>query len=99
MSVTGIRCAVGLVAVAIAGRVLAAQASSPKIDPGWLRADSAARSATLTLVAGLTSTNGGMNFDGFGSGHLTVNVPTQWTVIVRFQNADQMLPHSVEVIP
>jgi hypothetical protein len=99
MSVTAIRCVVGFVAVAIVGRGLAAQASQPKVDPGWLRADSAAHSATLTLVAGLTSANGGMNFDGFGSGHLTVNVPTHWTVVLQFKNADQNLPHSAEVVP
>ncbi len=78
---------------------LAAQAAPPAVDPGWLRADTVARTAALTLVAGLTPANGGMNFNGFGTGRLTVTVPVGWAVTLHYKNQDQILPHSVEVIP
>jgi sulfocyanin len=83
--------------IGLAVAPLAAQ-SLPKIDPTWLKADSAASKVEVTLVAGLTSANGGMNFNGASAGALTLTVPAKWTVIVHFTNNDQVLPHSVMVI-
>lgn len=76
---------------------LAAQ-SPPKIDPTWLKVDSAASKAEVSLVAALTSVNGGMNFNGAGAGALSLTVPVKWTVVLHFRNNDQALPHSVMVI-
>jgi sulfocyanin len=73
--------------------------SAPKIDPTWLKVDSAAAKVEVTLVAGLTGTNGGMNFNGASAGSLTLIVPAKWTVVLHFKNNDQVLPHSVMVIP
>ena len=89
----------GALLLALGSAPLAAQAATPAVDPGWLRADTAARTTALTLVAGLTPANGGMNFNGFGGGKLTVTVPVGWTVTLHYKNQDQILPHSVEVIP
>lgn len=72
--------------------------STPKIDPTWLKSDSVARKAEFTLVAALTSANGGMNFNGAGSGALTLTVPAHWAVVLHFRNNDQVLPHSAMVI-
>lgn len=72
--------------------------SPPKIDPTWLKVDSATTKAEFSLVAGLTSTNGGMNFNGVGAGALTLTVPVKWTVVLHFRNGDQVLPHSAMVI-
>ena len=72
---------------------------SLKIDPTWLKADSAASRVEVTLTAGLTGANGGMNFNGASAGGLTLTVPAKWTVIIHFTNNDQVLPHSVMVIP
>ncbi len=77
---------------------LAAQ-SLPKIDPTWLKADSAAAKVEVTLVAGFSGANGGMNFNGGSAGALTLTVPSKWTVVLHFTNNDQVLPHSVMVIP
>ena len=77
---------------------LAAQ-TAVHIDPTWLKSDSAAAKVEVTLVAGLTGTNGGMNFDGASAGGLTLTVPAKWTVVLHFTNNDQVLPHSVMVIP
>src|SRR5215470_17887012 len=66
---------------------------SPGIDPNWLKADSAAAKVEVTIVAGLTSANGGMNFNGASAGALTLTVPLKWTVVLHFTNNDQVLPH------
>ena len=69
-----------------------------KIDPCWLTADTATRTARLKLTAGLTPFNGALNFNGYRDGGLTLVVPEGWTVVVDFYNHDGMLPHSAEVI-
>src|SRR6266568_7548062 len=69
-----------------------------KIEPTWLRADAASKTADFKLVAGLTEANGGMNFNGFGRGGLVLTVPRGWNVVFHFRNEDPNLPHSVEVI-
>jgi hypothetical protein len=69
-----------------------------KVDPTWLKADTSGRKVEFTLVAGLTPANGGMNFNGAGSGGLTLTVPAHSTVILHFRNNDQILPHSAMVI-
>ena len=73
--------------------------SPPKLDPAWVKSDSAASRVEVTLTAGLTGTNGGMNFNGASAGGLTLTVPVKWTVVLHFVNNDQVLPHSVMVIP
>src|SRR5207248_4440634 len=74
-------------------------AKGGKIDPAWLHADAASKTADFKLVAGLTDANGGMNFNGFSQGGLVLTVPQGWTVVLHFKNEDPNLPHSVEVIP
>ena len=82
-----------------AARTDAQTANAVRIDPTWLRADAASKTAELQLVGGLTDLNGGMNFDGFSRGALVVTVPQGWNVVLHFKNQDPNLPHSVEVIP
>ena len=90
--------AVGALAVA-----LEAVAQSPpnvqKIDPAWLRADTATKTAEFDLTAGLTGYRGALNFNGYADGQLTLTVPLGWTVVMHFKNNDGVLPHSAEVIP
>src|SRR5213594_4102761 len=73
-------------------------APAPTVDPSWLQVDTATRTATFQLVAGLTGLNGALNFNGFRDGGLTLTVPLGWTVVLHFRNHDGMLPHSAEVI-
>ena len=82
-----------------AARSEAQTANGAKLDPTWLRADAASKTAELKLVGGLTDLNGGMNFNGFSRGALVVTVPQGWNVVLHFKNQDQNLPHSVEIIP
>jgi len=69
-----------------------------QIDCNWLTVDTTAKTATFQLTAGLTQLNGGLNFNGFNDGKLTLTVPVNWTVVLRFVNHDPNLPHSAEVI-
>jgi uncharacterized cupredoxin-like copper-binding protein len=75
-----------------------AQNPPPQIDCKWLTVDSAAKTATLQLTAGLTSLNGGLNFDGFKDGGLTLTVPMNWNVVVEFSNNDSVMMHSAQII-
>ena len=76
-----------------------AQSAKPgNIDPAWLRADAATKTAEFQVVGGLTELNGGMNFNGFSRGGLVLTVPEGWTAVLHFKNQDPNLPHSVEVI-
>jgi Sulfocyanin (SoxE) domain len=81
-------------------RAAAAQttAALPAIAPAWLAADTATRTASFQLIAGLTGLNGALNYNGFRDGGLTLTVPLGWTVVMHFRNHDGMLPHSAEVI-
>jgi len=85
--------------VALATLIPCAAGAAQTVDTTWLAVDSTAKTATLTLTAGLTSLNGGLNFNGFKSGDLTLVVPLGWTIVVNFDNKDQALPHSVVVVP
>src|SRR5258708_13314916 len=69
-----------------------------QIDRTWLTVDTTAKTATFQLTAGLTQLNGGLNFNGFNDGKLTLTVPTNWTVVLRFTNHDPNLPHSAAVV-
>lgn len=71
---------------------------APQIDCSWLTVDSVAKTATIQLTAGLTGLNGGLNFNGFKDGGLTVTVPLNWNVVVEFTNHDGNLLHSAEII-
>jgi len=71
---------------------------APQLDCSWLVVDSTARTATLHLIAGHTAANDGLNFNGFQNGRLTLSVPLNWSVVLRFVNRDTLAPHSAEVI-
>jgi plastocyanin len=82
-----------------AGKAAAqSQAPRPAIDSTWLRADAAAKTAQVSVIAGLTNYFGGLNWNGFREGGLTLTVPVGWKVVLNFANQDPNLPHSVEVI-
>src|SRR6058998_3209438 len=74
-------------------------APAPAVDPSWLQVDTATKTVTFQLVAGLTGLNGALNFNGFRDGGLTLTVPLGWSIVMHFRNHDGMLPHSAVVIP
>jgi Sulfocyanin (SoxE) domain len=52
----------------------------------WLSADSRARTATITLIAGYDERASGFNLDGAVKGGLLFAVPKGWTVRIRCVN-------------
>ena len=91
----------GILAVLlVATQGVAAQTSGtqPQIDSKWLSVDSVSKTATFQLTSGLTQLNGGLNFNGFNDGKLTLSVPAGWNVVIRFKNQDPNLTHSAEVV-
>lgn len=71
---------------------------APRPDPGWMTVDSAARRVTFELIAGMTTANGSLNFNGQKGGNLTFVVPRGWQVTLNFSNRDKNLPHSAQVV-
>ncbi len=72
-----------------ATRTEAQAANGAKLDPGWLRADAASKTAELKLVGGLTDQNGGMNFNGFSRGTLVL-MPSR--AVLCNQRSNMLLP-------
>src|SRR5438034_5770591 len=73
--------------LALATRAVAQDGTaSPTVDPRWLAADTASKTAMFQLIAGLTGANGALNFNGFRDGELTLTVPLGWTVVMQFRN-------------
>lgn len=75
-----------------------ATAQDQQIDPSRLRWDSASKTVTFQLIAGLTGQNGALNYNGFHDSGLTLVVPLGWRIEINFRNHDGVLPHSAEVI-
>ncbi len=72
-------------------------ATTPKINPTWLKWDAATRTVTFQLIAGAPGAQTPFNFNGFGNGNLTLVIPAGATVNMPFVNEDGV-PHSAEVI-
>jgi sulfocyanin len=60
--------------------------------------DAASKSVTINLAGGEGSAAKGFNFNGYGNGDMHVQVPTGWTVKVRFTDASST-PHSALIAP
>jgi sulfocyanin len=56
------------------------------------------RKVRLYIVAGLTTVNSGWNFNGYANGEMTIAVPLDWTVEIRFGTRDANYPHSVGIV-
>jgi sulfocyanin len=69
-----------------------------QVDCNQLAVDTVTKTATFQLVSGQTNQSGGLNFNGFIDGKLTLTVPQNWNVVIQFTNKDPNLPHSAEII-
>ncbi|WP_231862805.1 sulfocyanin-like copper-binding protein [Alicyclobacillus mali (ex Roth et al. 2021)] len=88
--------AVAAVAMACAGCGATPQPSKPQAP--LITWNAAHRLVEWTVVAGDGGENGGMNFDGYANGEMTLVVPVGWRVEIHFQNAS-FTPHSAMVVP
>lgn len=82
----------------IAAPVRAQTLPAARLEPSVLAFDTAAKTVTFEVIAGMTTANGSLNFNGTKGGALTLGVPRGWRVTLNFVNRDKNLPHSVQVI-
>ena len=94
-----------VLAALVAARTAATQTTGAQhaghfpIDSTWLSYDSASKTVTFKLIAGLTGgAKSAFNFNGFTDGELTLTVPAGSTVVMPFVN-DDGTPHSAVMIP
>ncbi len=73
-------------------------AGSEAMPADWISVDDAARTVSVTLVAGATDANNRWNFHGYANGEATVVVPVGYTVTVNFENRDPVHYHSIGVL-
>ncbi len=87
-----------LVAVGAAGEALRQDSSGKRISPDWMTVDRENRRVTLQITAALTTANSGWNFNGYANGEMTIAVPLDWRVEIRFTSRDANYPHSVGIV-
>jgi hypothetical protein len=78
-----------------------AATSSPESSPdslAWLVADTATRSATLTLEVTRPAESPSGLLNGYRAGQAQVVVPSGWTVRWNWRNSDPSSPHSLVVM-
>ncbi|MHB1842936.1 MAG: cytochrome b N-terminal domain-containing protein [Sulfobacillus sp.] len=91
----------GVVVAAIAvltylGAVNQGVAAPVQAASTYLVSNAATKTATLTLLGGYGTNNGGFNFNGAASGAMVVTIPQGWTLDVAFTN-DGSLNHSAAI--
>src|SRR5258708_38896128 len=74
----------------------AQSASGAKIDPAWLRAAAASKTAEFKLGGALTELNGGMTFNRFTRRALPVTGPPGWDAVLHFRDQGPNLAHPLE---
>src|SRR5256885_5740395 len=70
-----------------------------KIDPAWLRADAASKTADFKLVAGLTPAHGGVKFNRVSHGGPVLTGPQAGDSLFHLNKQGPHFPHSGAGIP
>ena len=84
--------------VTLTGRATAQGSGAAAPDTTWLKWNSATRTATFKLIAGIPGrAKSPFNFNGYTDGELILTVPENSTVVLNFVN-DDGTPHSAQVI-
>lgn len=88
-----------LIAPAVALAIpMAVHASGEPEVPSWMTVDHAAKTVTMTVVAGQTTDNNNWNYNGMAHGQGTIVVPVGYQVSITFENNDPtMMVHSIGV--
>jgi sulfocyanin len=83
-------------ALAAAIPVLTAAAQT---TPDWMHVDAAKKSVDFDVLMAPNGNNGGLNFNGYHHGELTITVPVGWHVDMNVTNKGfGAIPHSLEII-
>jgi sulfocyanin len=95
-STAAARSLVGRTGVAALQRSRAAAVQQTTPTQRWLKINTKTKTVVMTVMAGQTGANNGLNFDGYANGKATFVVPLNWHVQITFSNhAD--VPHSLAV--
>jgi len=66
--------------------------------PAWMTVDHAAKTVSMTIVAGQSTVNNSWNFNGMIRGESAIVVPVGYAVEIIYENSDpNMIVHSVGV--
>lgn len=86
-----------LTATAILVPVAATASVAPEL-PSWMSVDHAAKTVSVSIVAGMDASNNHWNYNGLSKGDATIVVPVGYTVTVDWKNSDPtMMLHSIGV--
>jgi len=73
--------------------------AAAQTTPTWMHVDAAKKAVNFDIVMAPNGTNGGLNFNGYHHGELTITIPVGWSVDMNVTNAGfGAIPHSLEVI-
>jgi hypothetical protein len=89
--------AIILVLAAACDPITGTGSGTPPDPKQYLRVDSGARTAIVTLIAGHSASNYEFNYNGYGNGALVLTVPVGWQVTVQCENR-ATVPNSCAVV-
>lgn len=84
--------------VSVPRGAVAQETGRERIAPDWFTVDAENRKVGLYIVAALTTVNSGWNFNGYANGDMTIAVPLDWRVEIRFTSRDGNYPHSMGIV-
>jgi sulfocyanin len=89
-----------IVSAAVALGTAAAPALAPaQTAPAWMHVDAAKKTVNFDILMAPNGDNGGLNFNGYHHGAMTITIPTGWHVDMNVTNKGfGAIPHSLEVI-
>jgi sulfocyanin len=89
-----------IVTAAVAlGTAAAPGLAGAQTPPAWMHVDAAAKSVNFDVSMAPNGNNGGLNFNGYHHGELTITVPAGWHVDMNVTNKGfGAIPHSLEII-
>lgn len=65
--------------------------------PEWMVVDSENKFVSFIIIGGYDGSNGTYNFNGFSEGELTITVPLDWKVEMRYTTRSAYKPHSAGI--
>jgi sulfocyanin len=89
---------IALAAVALGAAAFPALGEA-QTTPAWMHVDTAKKLVYFDVLMAPNGNNGGLNFNGYHHGELTITVPTGWNVDMSVTNKGfGAIPHSLEII-
>lgn len=67
--------------------------------PAWMHVDAAKKAVNFDVLMAPNGNNGGLNFNGYHHGEMTITIPAGWHVDMTVTNKGfGAIPHSMEII-